>query len=268
MEIFTTLGLRYTIEGDMVKVNDREFYRWGIGPNYMHGSTQGSHLSSYSDTITNEILSIQCGMDEYIYAKLGNIDDAYQLLNEKMKDIDNPDIYTISRIVLETVDEYFNGIANVAFRSRYYLTTDQDGYKNNRISNLKGKGAAACVERSVLAHNLLKSLGINSFYKSSGIVKNGNNEVHSYNLIEYQGKYYIFDTSMPNLIDDKPNPLIAEIDKESFDLIRYPLNDNGISITVSHYNPYRDSDVTITYDSHRSNFIDVEPLSKSISKNL
>ena len=73
---------------------------------------------------------------------------------------------------------------------------------------------------------------------------------------------------MPNLIDDKPNPLIAEIDKESFDLIRYPLNDNGISITVSHYNPYRDSDVTITYDSHRSNSIDVESLSKSISKNL
>ena len=58
------------------------------------------------------------------------------------------------------------------------------------------------------------------------------------------------------------NPKIAEIDKEAFDLIACPLAEIGISITVSHYNPYRDNDVNITYDSGRKRKLDVPSLSE------
>lgn len=140
-----------------------------------------------------------------------------------------------------------------------YYSDDYYESENNRISNLKGTVAAMCAERSAIAQNLLKSLGINSFYKSSCIIKNDNKEGHSYNLIEFNDKYYIFHTSIPNLIDDNINPLIAEIDKESFDLLSVPVANIGISITVTHYNPYRNMDVTITYDSGRKEQIEVNP---------
>ena len=60
MEIFTTLGLRYTIEGDMVKVNDREFYRWGIGPNYIK--------------LKELMLRLQGDVDEVIIATNSNLE--------------------------------------------------------------------------------------------------------------------------------------------------------------------------------------------------
>ena len=99
-------------------------------------------------------------------------------------------------------------------------------------------------------------------------MKNDIKDVHSYNLIEYQGKYYIFDTAIPNLINGQVSPLIAEIDKESFELLSSPISDFGISVTVSHYNPYRNYDVTITYDSNREKCIEVDPLTSKELKQL
>ena len=106
-------------------------------------------------------------------------------------------------------------------------------------------------------------MGINSFFKTSGIIKNGKSEAHSYNLIEFDDKYYIFDSTMPNLIDGKANPLITEIDKDTFNLLSAPISDIGISVTVSHYNPYRDMDITVTYDSGRKRQIEIDSLGKS-----
>ena len=73
---------------------------------------------------------------------------------------------------------------------------------------------------------------------------------------------------MPNLINGKINTLIAEIDKETFALLNSPISDIGISTTVSHYNPYRDIDVTITYDSGRERQIDVNSLGEKNKKHL
>ena len=55
-----------------------------------------------------------------------------------------------------------------------YPDTDfiEDGIPIGKVSDLKGKNAAMCVERAMVAQNLLKLLGINSYYKSSGIIKN------------------------------------------------------------------------------------------------
>lgn len=220
----------------------------------------GKEIISFNKSFNDEKINIGSNWLNDYSTKIGNIKEAYELLKLKINNIDNNDIYSLSGIVLETVDEYFGGITNVNSRMNYYIGDGEPGCENNLISNLKGTGAAMCAERAALAQNLLVSLGINSFYKTSRIIKNNTREEHAYNLIEYNEKYYIFDAAIPNLINEKANPLIAEITKESFDLISVPVKSIGISITVSHYNPYRDCDITITYDSGRKNHIEVNSL--------
>lgn len=268
MEYFEKSGIKIIVNGNKVQYGEDKIREKIIGANFVRGIILGGYLSSFNGSFSNELIGIESGLGDNINATIGDVIEAYELLKLKINNIDNNNIYEISRMVLETVDEYFNGFSNIGSRMDYYYSTDFEKSKDNKISNLKGTGAAMCVERSALAQNLLKSLGINSFFKTSGIIKNDNNEVHSYNLIEYNNRYYIFDVSMPNLINEKANPLIAEIDKETFDLLTYPLSDLGISVTVSHYNPYRDNDVTITYDSYRKKQIEVDPLEMKKSKQL
>lgn len=267
MEYIIKNGTKVIVEGDKVQYGESKMKKKIIGANFTHGVIHGGYLSSFNGSFSDESIGIESGIGDIVNAKIGNIKDAYELLKLKISSIDN-NIYLLSAAVLETVDEFFGGFANIDSRMNYYYPEDFDESKNNAISNLKGAGAAMCVERAALSQNLLTSIGINSFFKTSGIIKNENKEVHSYNLLEYQGKYYIFDSSMPNLINDQVNPLIAEINKESFDLLSSPISDLGISVTVSHYNPYRDYDVTVTYDSNREKHIEVNSLGTKNSKQL
>lgn len=268
MEYIDKYGTRVIVDGDKVQYGEGRMRQRIIGANFAHGIISGGYLSSFNGSFNEELIGIESGVGDIVNAKIGNIKDAYELLKTKINNMGNNDIYGLSSAVLETVDEYFGGISNIDSRMNYYYPSDFEESKNNFISNLKGTGAAMCVERAALAQNLLISLGINSFFKSSGIIKDSNREVHSYNLIEYKGKYYIFDTSLPNLINDQASPLIAELNKEQFDLLSSPISDLGISITVSHYNPYRNSDVTITYDSNRDKHIEVNSLDSINLKQL
>ncbi len=268
MEYMMTNGTKVIVEGDNAKYGEARMRRYIIGANYFNGSMSGGYLSSFNDSFNEELINIESGLGEVVNAKIGDIKDAYELLKFKINNINNPDIYELSRVVLEAVDEFFGGIDNIESRLDYYYPAEFEESIDNKISNLKGEGAAMCVERAALAQNLLRSLGINSFYKSSGIIKDNKKEAHSYNLIEYNDNYYIFDTSIPNLIDNQPSPLIAKIDKETFTLLSAPIADIGISVTVLHYNPYRNKDVNITYDSNRAKHIEVNPLDKKSHKHL
>ncbi len=246
------------IEGDIIiKEGDIPRKRF-IGANYTKGVFHGGFLSSFNGTFDQELISIESDLC-IIRSRIGNIEGAYELFKKKLMETDISDVFKLGQVIFETVDEYFGGIDNIEQRLNYYYDNDAgyELYNQNAISNLKGTGAAMCVERAALAQNLLRYLGINSFYKGSEIIKNGKREVHSYNVIEYQGKYYILDTSIPCLIDGKMNSIIAEIDKEAFQLISCPIQSQGISIKTSHYSPYRDADVEITYDSSRKQEIEV-----------
>lgn len=268
MEYVRKNGTKVIVEGDNVQYGEGKFRKSKIGANFVNGIIIGGQLSSFNESFSEEIINIQSGLGDIVNAKMGDISDAYELLKFKINNVENPDIYELSCLVLDTVDEFFGGISNIEKRFDYYYPSDFDESENNKISNLKNTGAAMCVERSALAQNLLKFLGLNSFYKSSGILKNGIKEVHSYNLVEYDGKYYIFDSSIPNLINEQISPLIAEIDKKTFILLSSPIPDIGISITVSHYNPYRNVDVTITYDSCREIKLEINALDGKPPKHL
>lgn len=266
MEYITKNGIKIKVEGNKKQIENGEIRECSIGANFVKNTKFGGLISSFNKSFSNETINIGSGMD-IINTKIGNIKEAYEILKLKIKNVDTTDVYAISDVIIETVNDYFNGYANIDHRMKYYKETDFEKHEENKISNLKGTGAAMCVERAAVAQNLLISLGINSFFKTSGIINNNNDEVHSYNIIEHNNKYYIFDTSLPNLINGKPNPLIAEIDKEAFDLLSYPLSDQGISITVSHYNPYTNKDITITYDSYRNKQIEVYPIKENFQKN-
>jgi hypothetical protein len=266
MEYVGKQGTKVIVEGNKVQFDGGVKRKFKIGANFVNGIILGGYLSSFNDSFNEELIGIEFGIGDIIDAKIGDIKDAYESLRFKINNMDHIDVYELSRIVLEIVDNYFGGFSNIEERFKYYYLEGCE--KNNKISNLKGTGAAMCVERAALAQNLLRFLGINSFYKSSGIIRNNNKEIHSYNLIEYDSKFYIFDTSIPNLIDKQINPLIAEIDEDTFVLLSAPISDIGISVTVQHYNPFRHETVNITYDSNREKHIEVNPLGAINKKHL
>jgi len=235
-----------------MKINDRY-----IGCNYTGFSYIGGINSSFNGTFKDEEVLIGSGLD-YIPCVMGNVNDAYEMLKKNIKEYNANSFEEICECIYETVNTYFNGIDNVSTRMSYYKDFDDIKSEEDitRVSSLKGKGAAMCVERSMLSQNLLKSLGFNAFYKSSGIKNNDKLEVHAYNLVENDGKYYLFDSSIPTISNGKISPLITEIPKAVFNQISSPEQRIGYSIEVSHYNPLRDKDVHIVYDVNRKNIYD------------
>ena len=169
--------------------------------------------------------------------------------------------------MMKAIEDYFGDYSNIDERMNNYPDTDfiEDGVPIGKVSDLKGKNAAMCVERAMVAQNLLKLLGINSYYKCSGIIKNGKKDVHSYNVVEYGGRYYIFDAAIPTLIDGEISPIVAEISKEVFEQLIQVRTREGISVEVSHFNPLRDEDINVVYDAGRDRKYDAS-LKQVISK--
>lgn len=245
------------VTGDMVSNDGGEtFKKKVIGVNFAHGYIFSGSLSSFDSTFVDEIIAI--GND--YNCVIGDITEAYKILNEKTE-INNPQ--TLNEkccIVYETCTAFFGGIEHTDERLNNYKSIaglNCDGIPG-KISGLQGKSSAMCVERAALSQNLLQRLGIKSVYKSSGILKSGVKEIHAYNLIEYDNRYYIFDASIPSIINQEITPLIAEISKEIFEMISAPLPRVGYSVHVNHYNPVRDEQVDIIYDSGRSEMLYVE----------
>lgn len=68
------------------------------------------------------------------------------------------------------------------------LSSNADEYS---ISDLKGKNAAVCADRAAVAQNLFSILGMESYY----IVGQINGENHAFNVVNYKGNYYLYDSS-------------------------------------------------------------------------
>lgn len=237
-------------------------YGYGIGCNHLaNGVTIGGFISSYSDSLDkiDDNVCIENGIGEIRYALIGDISEAYSILKEIIEKRKPIDFNEICECVFETVYTYFGDFSNIGERVNYYPPLDEievDNFEMGKISNLKGKNAATCVERATLSHILLKSLGINSTLKFAGFINNdGRNDAHAFNLVEDNNIYYIFDSTQPTLIDEKINPLVAEIPSEVSDELVKPFN-AGYSVHVRHYNPLMDKMYDVTYDAGRDKYYD------------
>ena len=225
-----------------------------IGGNHTSkGIKYGGIYSSFNGTFTNEEVLVETGISDIIPCMIGNIEECYDELKSIISNNNITDFKSVCEIVFYVVYNYFGDYSNISERMNYYKDLDfiESDEDIGKVSDLKGKNAAMCVERAMLSQNLLKSLGIDSTYKCSGIKNNGNDEMHAYNLIKYNEKYYIFDSTIPTLVDGKISPIITEVPENIYNKIISPLSDTGASVEVEHYNPLASENKKIVYDAGR-----------------
>lgn len=223
-----------------------------IGANHVHGTWFSGIDSSFGGVFQDEKVLIGSGFD-YTLCVIGNISDIYIMFGKNVAERQPHTFEDYCTCMMKTIKDYFGDYSNIEERMDNYPDLDyiEDGLPIGKVSDFKGKNAAMCVERAMVAQNLLKLLGINSYYKCSGILKNDNKEVHAYNVVEYDGKYYVLDATIPTVKDDEISPLVAEIPQEVFEELIKTRTREGISVEVSHFNPLRDEDINVVYDAGR-----------------
>lgn len=231
-----------------------------IGVNHANGLMFGGVNSSFDKPFNNEKVLIGNGIGDIVPCVIGDIKDTYEMLKDELYIIKPNNFYELCECVFNVVQKYFGNYDNIANRMDFYPDLDEIdmGKEIGKVSNLKGMNSAMCIERAMLSQNLLTSLGIKSLFKASGIKKDNNEEAHAYNLVTYNGKNYIFDATIPTLTNEKINPLICEIPDEVFNMISNPSSNIGYSVSVSHFNPLRNNNIDIIYDSNRKDLYTIE----------
>lgn len=108
---------------------------------------------------------------------------------------------------LEHFVNYYFGFPGKAKRETIFndiaweTTTTDDEYfaalENNKLGDLKGKGAAECTERGALVQQVLSVFGTESYY-CMGCVDLGNRqEPHCFNIVKRKNDYALLDYSVP-----------------------------------------------------------------------
>lgn len=108
---------------------------------------------------------------------------------------------------------------------------------NNKIGELKGKGAAKCTERGALAQQILSLFGIETYY-CLGCVDLGNRqEAHCFNIIKRKKDYALLDYSIPVSSYNQDGsviaffPFVGKMSNEEFE----EFVDKGILKTFDNY---------------------------------
>lgn len=193
-----------------------------LGCVYFSGWIIGGLTSVYNEVLTdNKLIQLESGMGDIRYCTIGDINHAYEILRKNVKSSESLSFHDLCFLVCDTVWNYFGNVSNIKTRLDYFPTEeDVIDNKNGKISDLMGKNAAMCVERASVAHNLLKSININSSLKFSEIIIDSKKDIHCFNLIEYDNKYYLFDTALVMKQDDKVSPLLVEIPHEYYEYFK------------------------------------------------
>lgn len=105
-------------------------------------------------------------------------------------------------------------------------TTDEEYFaalENNKIGDLKGKGAAECTERSAVVQQILSLFGIESYYCIGCVGLEDRQEAHCFNIIKRAKDYVLLDYSIPVIAKKEDGtfnvylPFISGITNEDFD---------------------------------------------------
>lgn len=188
-----------------------------------------SPKSTFGGIFKKEVALLESGLMDFRYVQLGDVKDAYNILESKLSDLSNIEFEDVMRYIAETVQEYFGDYSNVSDRLKNYPVEDEVkdfSLERGKASDLQGKNAAMCVERAMLSQNLLKYIsekliGLESYFKETGIEIQGEEgkpkrEAHAFNLVSYNGKYYIFDATIPKGTKDNLQPIVAELPEHVF----------------------------------------------------
>jgi len=104
-------------------------------------------------------------------------------------------------------------------------TTDEEYFtalENNKLGDLRGKGAAECTERGAVAQQILSLFGSESYYCMGCVDLGDRQEGHCFNIVKRNNDYVLLDYSIPVISykqDGKVNayyPFIGELSNEEF----------------------------------------------------
>ena len=119
-------------------------------------------------------------------------------------------------------------------------TTDEDYFKaleNNKLGDLKGKGAAQCTERGALAQQILSIFGFKTYYCMGCLDLGDKQEGHCFNIVKRKNDYALLDYSIPITSYNEDGslrayyPFVGIITNEEFlDFIN-----NGIVKSIDNY---------------------------------
>ena len=88
------------------------------------------------------------------------------------------------------------------FNEHAYQTTTTDeeffaALDNNKLGDLKGKGAALCTERGALVQQILSIFGTESYYCMGCVDLGDRQEAHCFNIVKRKKDYALLDYSIP-----------------------------------------------------------------------
>ncbi len=122
----------------------------------------------------------------------------------------------VCKTVQNYVLDYFGvGATNPnGYIQRYRLASDRNEYVT--LSSLKNTRLSQCIERSTFAHDIFKQLNINCALVASNINFDGQEELHSFNVLNIKDEYYVFDLICSKVSNDKqlPSPIMCKLPKE------------------------------------------------------
>lgn len=171
----------------------------------------------------NVVISIANSWPVYSYC-YDDEKDIYNLLAHELSKLKNPtSTQEVLQAVSESVFAYIGGVKVVGDDfSRLSLlkpSSELDDDEHNKISAFKGTQKAWCVERSCMAHQLFKFLGIDSKIIMATISNNGERQIHSFNLLKINNKTILFDCSVmnPPLNNEKYNAVALTLPSDVYD---------------------------------------------------
>ena len=233
-----------------------------------YGTVFGGLDSSFNGVFKDELVRISTGIGDLYSCTIGDISSAYKMLEEKIFQNSPQNEEKVIILIFQVVNDYFGTFDNVIERFNNYPNHDDvytKGTSHGKVANLKGKNAGVCVERAMLSQNLLRSCGIDSYYKASGIIRNNEKEIHAYNIITLANdEHYIFDATIPTVKDGEITPLICKIPDYVFDKIISPSSSIGYAVSLEHYNPLQNIEEAIIYDAGHQDEIYISESSKVI----
>lgn len=238
-------------------------WHFTIGTTKIGKISQGFYRSTIDGYISSNIhLNVLSGiMSDEVNLCVDDVTEAYKILVNKIKSSTNIDFDGLMKLVYDTTVDYFGTTEQtIPKREQYYnnlyYDEEKDIVTDGKLSDFKGKNMAACNERAALSQNLMSFLGVDTTYKVSPIKCDGKNEVHAYNLVSYGGKYYVFDSTMPRINDDKTiTPIIVEIPEEAFNELKHRVYDEDDISIKTEFDSLR-GHRKVQYNSWSENIID------------
>ena len=189
--------------------------------------------------------------DEKRLITIGDISEALNIMTDLITLKKPTNLSETMCVIQETVDMYFGDYSSLETRHDFYpISKDAGNTSQSKVSDLAHQNAASGIERGMLAQNLLKQLGYDSTFKMSEINYNGSVEDQAFNVIQDNGKYYIFDSAQPTLRNGKIDPIICEISTDVALKMLDPLSSDGVSLSIHrNYNALLGRYSNVIYDA-------------------